>query len=131
MATAKMVMGALPGVDRPALATVLPTRREVPAFCWTSAPTSTASRKTSSSSRSWARLRAQRASDSQRRESAFFDRRRRSQGQRTHPRGLALLKLLPINFIGNVEGRDIYNGDADVIVCDGFVGNVALKTQKA
>jgi glycerol-3-phosphate acyltransferase PlsX len=41
-----------------------------------------------------------------------------------------LLKNLPLNFIGNVEGRDLYNGHADVIVCDGFVGNVALKTSE-
>jgi glycerol-3-phosphate acyltransferase PlsX len=41
-----------------------------------------------------------------------------------------LLKLLPINFIGNVEGRDIYSGMADVIVCDGFIGNVALKVSE-
>ena len=33
-----------------------------------------------------------------------------------------------INFIGNVEGRDINSGDVDVVVCDGFVGNVVLKT---
>ena len=33
-----------------------------------------------------------------------------------------------INFIGNVEGRDIFNNIADVIVCDGFVGNIVLKT---
>lgn len=39
----------------------------------------------------------------------------------------SLLRQLPINFIGNVEGRDLYNGEVDVIVCDGFVGNVALK----
>ena len=38
-----------------------------------------------------------------------------------------LLKDAPINFIGNVEGRDVYAGDADVIVCDGFTGNVTLK----
>src|ERR1700741_4446231 len=37
------------------------------------------------------------------------------------------MQKLPINFVGNVEGRDLYNGHADVIVCDGFVGNVALK----
>jgi glycerol-3-phosphate acyltransferase PlsX len=37
------------------------------------------------------------------------------------------LKRAPINFIGNVEGRDIFKGDVDVIVCDGFTGNVALK----
>lgn len=32
------------------------------------------------------------------------------------------------NFIGNVEGRDIFNGSCDVVVCDGFVGNIVLKT---
>src|SRR5206468_5370123 len=41
-----------------------------------------------------------------------------------------LLKALPINFIGNVEGRDIYSGIADVVVCDGFIGNVALKVSE-
>ena len=40
------------------------------------------------------------------------------------------LKDLRLNFIGNVEGRDLYNGRADVIVCDGFTGNVALKTSE-
>src|SRR4029434_1085625 len=40
------------------------------------------------------------------------------------------LKKISLNFIGNVEGRDLYNGRADVIVCDGFVGNVALKTSE-
>ncbi|MCK8823954.1 phosphate acyltransferase PlsX [Fuchsiella alkaliacetigena] len=39
-----------------------------------------------------------------------------------------LLEEVNINFIGNVEGRDIFNSDCDVIVCDGFVGNVLLKT---
>lgn len=38
-----------------------------------------------------------------------------------------LLEAAPINFIGNVEGRDLLPGRADVVVCDGFVGNVALK----
>jgi glycerol-3-phosphate acyltransferase PlsX len=39
-----------------------------------------------------------------------------------------LLAAAPIHFIGNVEGRDLLLGQADVVVCDGFVGNVALKT---
>ncbi len=39
----------------------------------------------------------------------------------------ALLKQLPVNFVGNVEGRDLYNGRVEVVVCDGFTGNVALK----
>jgi glycerol-3-phosphate acyltransferase PlsX len=41
-----------------------------------------------------------------------------------------LLKELPINFIGNVEGRDIFTGEVDVIVADGFTGNVILKTSE-
>jgi phosphate acyltransferase len=39
----------------------------------------------------------------------------------------ARLKQLPMNFVGNVEGRDVFKGDVDVIVCDGFIGNIALK----
>lgn len=38
-----------------------------------------------------------------------------------------LLDASSLNFIGNVEGRDVYKGDVDVIVCDGFVGNICLK----
>lgn len=41
-----------------------------------------------------------------------------------------LLRGSDLNFIGNVEGDGIYKGEADVIVCDGFVGNVALKTSE-
>ncbi len=41
-----------------------------------------------------------------------------------------LLKASSLNFHGNVEGNDIYNGTTDVVVCDGFVGNVALKTSE-
>ena len=37
------------------------------------------------------------------------------------------LKHSPLNFVGNVEARDVYAGGADVIVCDGFTGNIALK----
>lgn len=39
----------------------------------------------------------------------------------------ALLKNSALNFIGNVEGRDVFQGNVDVIVCDGFVGNICLK----
>ena len=40
------------------------------------------------------------------------------------------LRRSPLNFHGNVEGDDIYKGTTDVVVCDGFVGNVALKTSE-
>jgi len=41
-----------------------------------------------------------------------------------------LLRTSGLNFIGNVEGNDLFAGTADVVVCDGFVGNVALKTSE-
>jgi glycerol-3-phosphate acyltransferase PlsX len=42
----------------------------------------------------------------------------------------ALLKALPINFAGNVEGKNLFDGSVDVVVTDGFTGNVALKTME-
>jgi glycerol-3-phosphate acyltransferase PlsX len=41
-----------------------------------------------------------------------------------------LMRASTLNFYGNVEGNDIYKGTTDVVVCDGFVGNVALKTSE-
>ena len=42
-----------------------------------------------------------------------------------------MLKRSDINFIGNIEGKEVYRGNADVIVCDGFTGNVALKISES
>lgn len=50
-----------------------------------------------------------------------------SKGNEVTKEAFKLLKNSPLNFIGNVEGRDVYSGNADVVVCDGFIGNVALK----
>lgn len=43
---------------------------------------------------------------------------------------LKLLKAAHVNFIGNIEGKDIFEGEADVVVCDGFVGNITLKVSE-
>jgi glycerol-3-phosphate acyltransferase PlsX len=43
---------------------------------------------------------------------------------------MPVFKGLNLNFVGNVEGSDLYSGAVDVIVCDGFVGNVALKVSE-
>ncbi len=43
----------------------------------------------------------------------------------------SVLKTTGLNFIGNVEGRDVFSGAADVVVCDGFVGNAVLKSAEA
>ncbi|MGH7254310.1 MAG: phosphate acyltransferase PlsX [Nitrospirales bacterium] len=50
-----------------------------------------------------------------------------SKGNEVTKEAFKLLKASPVNFIGNVEGREVYSGEADVIICDGFIGNVALK----
>ena len=42
-----------------------------------------------------------------------------------------LLRASALQFIGNVEARDVYSGEADVVVCDGFTGNVAIKVSEA
>lgn len=50
-----------------------------------------------------------------------------TKGNEVTKEALKLLKASSLNFIGNIEGRDVFSGGADVIVCDGFIGNVALK----
>ena len=50
-----------------------------------------------------------------------------TKGNEVTKEAFKLLKDMPFNFVGNVEGRDVYLGGADVIVCDGFIGNIALK----
>jgi len=54
----------------------------------------------------------------------------RSKGNALTLEAYQLLANAPVNFIGNVEGRDITSGSVDVVVCDGFVGNVLLKTSE-
>ena len=51
-------------------------------------------------------------------------------GNETVKQAGELLRSSSLNFYGNVEGNDIYKGTVDVVVCDGFVGNVALKTSE-
>jgi glycerol-3-phosphate acyltransferase PlsX len=51
-------------------------------------------------------------------------------GNEVVKRAAELLRASGLNFHGNVEGTDIYKGTTDVVVCDGFVGNVALKTSE-
>jgi glycerol-3-phosphate acyltransferase PlsX len=50
-----------------------------------------------------------------------------SKGNEITLEALSLFKKSKLNFVGNVEGRDLLKGDTDVIVCDGFVGNILLK----
>ena len=54
----------------------------------------------------------------------------RSKGNQQTLEAAALLDSAPLHFIGHVEGKDLYEHQADVVVCDGFVGNVILKTSE-
>jgi glycerol-3-phosphate acyltransferase PlsX len=128
MTAAKMVLGALPGVDRPALAMVFPTSAGTP--CILIDVGANVDCKPHNI--------AQFAVMGEKYYRAIFGTKRptvgllsigeeESKGNDLTRTAYALLKELPLNFIGNVEGRDLYNGRVDVIVCDGFVGNVALK----
>ena len=51
----------------------------------------------------------------------------KSKGNELTLKTYEILKDLDFNFVGNIEGYDIYNGDVDIIVCDGFVGNIVVK----
>ena len=55
----------------------------------------------------------------------------KTKGNELTKEAFKLLTETSINFIGNVEGRDVMSGKADVVVCDGFIGNVVLKVSEA
>ncbi len=131
MATAKMVLGALPGVDRPALAVVLPTTAGTPCVLLDVGANVDCRPQNLSQFAVMGDLYAQRVLKIARpRVGLLSIGEEEGKGNDLTAEAFPLLKALPMNFIGNVEGRDIYNGHADVIVCDGFVGNVALKTSE-
>jgi len=128
MATAKMVLGMLPGVDRPALAAVFPTAMGTVA-CLLDVGANVDSTPENL---------AQFAVMGEIYFRTMFGTRKpkvgllsigeeETKGNELTRDAFQLLKQLSLNFVGNVEGRDLYNGKIDVIVADGFVGNVALK----
>jgi glycerol-3-phosphate acyltransferase PlsX len=131
MAIAKIVMGKVPGVDRPALSGVFPTHKGTPVVVVDVGANVDCEPEMLKQFGLMGEVYS--------RSVLKIDRPRvglLSIGEEEH-KGNALtrdatplLKSLAINFIGNVEGRDIFSGHVDVIVCDGFVGNVALKVSE-
>jgi glycerol-3-phosphate acyltransferase PlsX len=128
MATAKMVLGAIPGVDRPALAAVFPTAPGTAAILLDVGANVDCKPQNLEQFAVMGEIYSR----------AMFGTRRprvgllsigeeESKGNELTRESFQLLKHLPLNFVGNVEGRDLFNGQVDVIVADGFVGNVALK----
>lgn len=131
MATAKMVLGALPGVDRPALAVVVPTSAGSPCILLDVGANVDCKPQNLEQFAVMGEMYARSVLKISRpRVGLLSIGEEEGKGNELTAETLPLMKQLPINFIGNVEGRDIYNGHADVVVCDGFVGNVALKTSE-
>lgn len=127
---AHAAFGRLPGVDRPALATIIPTRRQ-PAVLLDSGATVECRPQHlvqfAVMGAAYARVAIGCASP---RVGLLSVGEEESKGNDLTREAHQLLKSAPVNFVGNVEGRHVYAGDADVIVCDGFTGNITLKTSE-
>jgi phosphate acyltransferase len=128
MATARFLLGMLPSVDRPALAAPFPTAR---------GGTSVLLDVGANVDSRPAHLVQFAVMGENYYRSIFGSKRPRvgllsigeeeSKGNELVRETFARLKKMPLNFVGNVEGKEIFAGNVDVIVCDGFIGNVALK----
>ncbi len=131
MATAKMVLGTLPGVDRPALATPMPASTGTPCVLLDVGANVDCKPHNLEQFALMGDIYARTVLKIEEpRVGLLSIGEEETKGNDLTREAFPLLKALPVNFIGNVEGRDIFSGLADVIVCDGFVGNVALKTSE-
>jgi glycerol-3-phosphate acyltransferase PlsX len=131
MAIAKMVFGKVPGVDRPALASIFPTHKGTPVVVLDVGANVDCEPAMLQQFGLMGEIYSRFVLKTPKPRVGLL-----SIGEEEH-KGNALtrdatplLKSLGINFIGNVEGRDLFSGHADVVVCDGFVGNVALKVSE-
>ena len=128
MATAKMVLGAIPGVDRPALAAVFPTAIGTVASLLDVGANVDSKPHNLEQFAVMGEIYFRALFGSKRpRVGLLSIGEEETKGNELTREAFQLLQKLPLNFVGNVEGRDLYNGKVDVIVADGFVGNVALK----
>jgi phosphate acyltransferase len=131
MAVIKLVAGSLSAVDRPALAAILPTAKGRPAIlvdvganvdCKPNHLVQFAIMGEIFSRTILGNLRPRIGLLSIGEEDI--------KGNELTKEVFGLLKTAPLNFVGNVEGREVFKGETDVIVCDGFIGNVALKVSE-
>ena len=131
MATAKMVQGVVPGVERPALVGIFPTMEKKPVVLVDVGANVDCDPKLLAQFAVMAEIYSRKVLHTANPRVGIL-----SIGEEEHKGNeltratWLILKSLPINFIGNVEGGDIYAGEVDVIVCDGFIGNVALKVSE-
>ena len=131
MIAAKMVIGTIPGVDRPALAAVFPNRRGRTVVLDVGANVDTKPEHL----RQFAvmgHFYAQEVIGTRSPRIGLLSiGEEDAKGTDLTREVFRVLKETGLNFLGNVEGSDLFNGNADVIVCDGFVGNVVLKAAES
>jgi glycerol-3-phosphate acyltransferase PlsX len=131
MAIAKMILGKLPGVDRPALSGVFPTTKGTPVVVVDVGANVDCEPRMLAQFAVMGEIYSRRVLRiAQPRVGLLSIGEEEHKGNGLTRDATPLIKDLGLNFIGNVEGRDIFSGHADVVVCDGFVGNVALKVSE-
>ena len=130
MGTAKFVLKTLPGIDRPAICAALPTRHGVVYALDLGANTACTPEHLLQFAIMGAML-CTAVEGKQKPSVGLLNIGSEDiKGNESVKAAGQLLKASHLNFYGNVEGTDIYKGTTDVVVCDGFVGNVMLKTSE-
>ena len=127
MVSAVFGLGRLPGIERPALATIFPTARGHCLILDIGANTDCRPEHLVQFGRMGERYSRLVLGVSRPRVGLLSNGEEESKGNRLVQEAHVLLKDADFNFVGNVEGKDITRGVADVVVCDGFVGNVLVK----
>jgi glycerol-3-phosphate acyltransferase PlsX len=129
MATAKMVIGMLPGVDRPALAAMVPTKSGRPTLLLDVGANSDCKAHQMAQFAIMGDAYARAVLGTQKPSVGLMSiGEEEAKGNDLTKEAFPLLRdLTSLNFVGNVEGRDVFTGQVDVIVTDGFTGNVMLK----
>lgn len=130
MAISRFVLKTLPGIDRPAICTVLPTLKGQAYVLDLGANVDCAAEHLLQFALMGAMLAAA-VEDIPRPSIGLLNIGAEAiKGNDIVKQAAELLRNSHLNFFGNIEGDDIYKGTTDVVVCDGFVGNVALKTSE-
>jgi phosphate acyltransferase len=119
--------GRLGGVDRPAIATIIPTRRRPAVLLDSGATVECRPQHLVQFAVMGAAFARVALGCARPRVGLLSVGEEESKGNELTREAHRLLKSAPVQFVGNVEGRHVFAGDADVIVCDGFTGNVTLK----
>lgn len=130
MAISKFVLKTLPGIDRPAICTMLPTTKGHTHMLDLGANVDCAPEHLLQFAIMGATLVSSVEGKERPTVGLLNIGEEEIKGNEVVKQAAELLRASPVNFHGNVEGSDIYKGTTDVVVCDGFVGNVALKTSE-